>query len=66
MPGALGYLRSGYEELAVPAKEARVKSITLERRLSDLVNESRGLTEGLTEEEISLMWSAAPSRMPRF
>jgi hypothetical protein len=61
-PGALGDLRSGYEELATPAKEARTKSITLERRLTDLVNHAYGLTE----EEIHLMWSTAPPRMPGF
>jgi hypothetical protein len=61
-PGALGDLRSGYEELAIPAKEARAESGGLERRLSDLVNKAYGLTE----EEISLMWSTAPPRMPGF
>jgi len=61
-PRKLSDLRSGYEELAIPAKEARTKSTTLERRLTDLVNKSYGLTE----EEIHLMWSTAPPRMPRF
>lgn len=59
-PGALRDLRSGYEELATPAKEARVESASLERRLSDLVNKSYGLTE----DEIALMWKTAPPRMP--
>ncbi len=61
-PGKLSDLRSGYEELAIPAKEARRKSALLERRLTDLVNEAYGLTE----EEISLMWNTAPPRMPGF
>ncbi|MBA2692765.1 MAG: N-6 DNA methylase [Rubrobacter sp.] len=59
-PGALGDLRSGYEELAAPAKEARRRSTLLERRLTDLVNRAYGLTE----EEIRLMWSTTPPRMP--
>lgn len=60
-PGGLGDLWSGYEELAVPAKEGRVKSIILERRLSGIVNKSYGLTE----EEVELLWNTAPPRMPR-
>ncbi|MBA2692762.1 MAG: hypothetical protein H0U65_09750 [Rubrobacter sp.] len=59
-PDAPGDLRSGYEELAIPAKEARRRSALLERRLADLVNHAYGLTE----EEIRLMWNTAPPKMP--
>ena len=34
--------------------------LTLERRLSDLVNEAYGLTP----DEVDLMWKTAPPRMP--
>ncbi|MGH3090333.1 MAG: Eco57I restriction-modification methylase domain-containing protein [Rubrobacteraceae bacterium] len=61
-PGSLRDLRSGYEEMATPAKQARAESASLERRLSDLVNKSYGLTD----EEVELLWSTAPPRMPRF
>lgn len=61
-PGALRDLRSGYEEQTVPVREGRAEAAGLERRLSDLVNEAYGLTP----EEIELLWSTAPPRMPRF
>jgi hypothetical protein len=61
-PSSLRDLRSGYEEGAAPIREARAEAAHLERRLSDLVNESYGLTS----EEVDLLWSTAPPRMPRF
>jgi hypothetical protein len=36
------------------------EALTLERRLSDLVNEAYGLSP----EEVDLMWKTAPPRMP--
>ncbi len=61
-PASLRDLRSGYEEGAAPIREARAEATKLEIRLSDLVNEAYGLTD----EEIRLLWSTAPPRMPRF
>jgi hypothetical protein len=61
-PGALKELRAGYSEMATPVREGRNEAATLERRLSDLVNEAYGLTP----EEVDLLWSTAPPRMPRF
>jgi hypothetical protein len=61
-PASLRDLRSGYEEGAAPVREARAEAAELENRLSDLVNE----TYGLTSEEVDLLWSTAPPRMPRF
>jgi hypothetical protein len=52
-PGSLRDLRSGYAEMAEPA--------SLERKLSDLVNQAYGLTD----EEVDLLWKTAPPRMPR-
>jgi hypothetical protein len=61
-PGALRDLKSGYAEMAGPARQERSEAAGLERRLSDLVNEAYGLTG----EEVDLMWKTAPPRMPRF
>ena len=61
-PASLRDLRSGYEEGAAPIREARAEAASLERRLSDLVNEAYGLTS----KEVDLLWSTAPPRMPRF
>jgi len=55
-------LRNGYAEMAEPVQRARVEAASLERKLSDLVNEAYGLTE----EEVDLLWKTAPPRMPRF
>ena len=60
-PASLRDLRSGYEEGAAPIREARTEAAHLERRLSDLVNEAYGLSP----EEVDLLWSTAPPRMPR-
>ena len=61
-PADLKQLRSGYADLATPVREARTEAAGLERRLSDLVNEAYGLTP----EEVDLLWSTAPPRMPQF
>jgi hypothetical protein len=61
-PAALRDLRSGYAQMARPVREDRVEAAALERRLSDLVNEAYDLTV----EEVDLLWSTAPPRMPRF
>ena len=42
--------------------QARTEAASLERRLSDLVNEAYGLTA----EDVDLLWKTAPPRMPRF
>jgi hypothetical protein len=61
-PAALKDLRSGYTETATPVREQHAEAAVLERRLSDLVNQAYGLTP----EEIDLLWSTAPPRMPEF
>jgi len=61
-PGSLRDLRSGYSEMAEPVQQARVEAATLERKLSDLVNQAYGLTD----DEVDLLWKTAPPRMPRF
>jgi hypothetical protein len=61
-PGSLRDLRNGYAEMAEPVRGARTGATSLERRLSDLVNQAYGLTA----EEVDLMWKTAPPRMPRF
>jgi hypothetical protein len=61
-PATLKALRSGYSEMATPVREGRTEAANLERRLSDLVNDAYGLTP----EDVALMWSTAPPRMPRF
>jgi len=61
-PAALKDLRAGYAEMATPTREDRIEAAALERRLSDLVNRAYGLTA----EEVDLLWSTAPPRMPKF
>jgi hypothetical protein len=53
-------LREEYTRTIVPARAIAAEMLTLERKLSDLVNEAYGLTP----EEIALMWKTAPPRMP--
>jgi hypothetical protein len=55
-------LQAGYAEMAMPVREERAEAAKLERRLSDLVNQAYGLTP----EEVDLLWSTAPPRMPKF
>ena len=59
-PAALKELRAGYEEQANPVRADRAEAAALERRLSDLVNRAYELTP----EDVSLLWSTAPPRMP--
>ncbi len=61
-PGSLRDLRSGYEEGSAPVREARAEAARLEKLLSDLVNAAYGLTP----EDVDLLWSTAPPRMPGF
>ena len=48
--------------MATPVCEERAEAAKLERRVSDLVNRACGLTP----EEVNLLWSTAPPRMPKF
>jgi type I restriction-modification system DNA methylase subunit len=57
---ALKSLREMYDEEALPIQARRREAKELERALSELVNQAYGLTP----EEIELMWSTAPPRMP--
>ena len=59
-PAALKDLRAGYVEQATPVQQYRAEASLLERKLSDLVNAAYGLSA----EEIALLWSTAPPRMP--
>ena len=61
-PTALKDLRAGYVEQATPVREGRVEAANLERRLSELVN----ISYGLTPEEIELLWTSAQPLMPKF
>ncbi len=61
-PTALKALRAGYAEIATPVRKGRAEAAELERWLSDLVNQAYGLAP----EEVDLLWSTAPPRMPRF
>ena len=53
-------LRQEWTTTIAPARAAAAEILTLERRLSDLVNAAYGLTP----EEVQLMWQTAPPRMP--
>lgn len=53
-------LKAEYAETVAPARAAAAEILTLERRLSDLVNAAYGLTP----EEVALIWRTAPPRMP--
>jgi len=59
-PKALKELREVYSDYAPHIQTRRAEALTLEMRLSDLVNQAYGLTP----EEIDLMWKTAPPRMP--
>jgi len=59
-PAGLSRLRQEYTNYAPPMQTRRAEALTLEHRLSDLVNAAYGLTP----EEIALMWKTAPPRMP--
>ena len=53
-------MRAEYIRTIEPARALAAETLTLERTLSDLVNQAYGLTPG----EIALMWQTAPPRMP--
>ena len=53
-------LRDEYTRTIEPARALAAETLTLERTLSDLVNQAYGLSPA----EIALMWQAAPPRMP--
>jgi hypothetical protein len=53
-------LRDEYTRTIDPARALAVETLTLERTLSDLVNQAYALTPA----EIELMWETAPARMP--
>jgi hypothetical protein len=59
-PAALKELRQVYQDYAPDIQSLQAEALTLEHRLSDLVNQAYGLTQ----EEIDLMWKTAPPRMP--
>jgi hypothetical protein len=53
-------LRDEYTRSIEPAHTLATETLSLERTLSDLVNQAYGLTPA----EIELMWQTAPPRMP--
>jgi hypothetical protein len=53
-------LRDEYTRTIVPARALAAETLTLERTLSDLVNQAYALAPA----EITLMWQTAPPRMP--
>ena len=57
---ALRSLRDEYARTIEPARQLVAEAGTLERQLSDLVNEAYGLTP----DEVDLLWDTAPPRMP--
>lgn len=59
-PASLAELKRAFDDAATPIRERRAEALTLERKVSDLVNQAYNLTP----EEIDLMWRTAPPRMP--
>ncbi|HEV2969253.1 MAG TPA: N-6 DNA methylase [Pirellulales bacterium] len=57
---ALKNVREEHARTIEPARALAAESLSLERQISDLVNEAYGLTP----EEIALLWQTAPPRMP--
>ena len=53
-------LREMYDDEALPMQARRREALVLERQLSHLVNEAYGLTP----DDVALLWSTAPPRMP--
>jgi plasmid maintenance system antidote protein VapI len=53
-------LRDEFARHVKLAQKLAAEALTLEQRVSDLVNEAYGLTP----VEIDLMWKTAPPRMP--
>lgn len=60
MPAELKAVRQIYNDYAPEIQARKTEALTLEHRLSDLVNQAYGLTP----KEIDLMWKTAPPRMP--
>jgi Eco57I restriction-modification methylase/restriction endonuclease TaqI-like protein len=60
-PAGLRDLQNAYSENAPAIHTLEVETGRHERRLADLVNQAYGLTA----EEVALLWSTAPPRMPR-
>jgi hypothetical protein len=54
------FLLSRFQLFCPPARALAVETMTLERTLSDLVNQA----DALTPAEIVLMWKTVPPRMP--
>jgi hypothetical protein len=52
--------RDEYTRTIEPARARAAETLTLERTLSDLVNQAYALSPA----EIALMWQTAPPRMP--
>ena len=52
--------RDEYERTVEPARRLAAEALSLEHRLSELVNTAYGLTP----DEVALMWATAPPRMP--
>lgn len=59
-PKPLKELKEAYNDYALPIQQRRAEGLTLEHRISDLVNQAYGLTP----EDIDLLWKTAPPRMP--
>ena len=53
-------LRDQYTRTIAPARALAAETLTLERTLSDLVNQAYALTPA----EMALVWQTAPPRMP--
>jgi hypothetical protein len=53
-------LRDEYARSLEPARKLAAEAVKREHEISDLVNAAYGLTP----DEIALMWSTAPPRMP--
>jgi hypothetical protein len=53
-------LRDEHTRTIEPARALAAETLTLERTLSDLINQAYALTPA----EIALMWQTAPPRMP--
>lgn len=56
----LARLREEYARSIPPARALASEALSLESRLSDLVNAAYGLTPA----DVSLLWDTAPPRMP--
>jgi hypothetical protein len=59
-PAEIGRLKQEHADTLTPARNAAADIVTLERRLSGLVNAAYGLTP----EAVALIWRTAPLRMP--